>query len=112
MTHQERQRLIALVDAAPHRDEPLLSSALAAADPQFAEAYRLSANLFSVHLPADDREQLRDGIDADIRQPLIHAPPASYRRNRPSRRAGLLDGHENRYRLIRRRRPGHVARPL
>lgn len=68
VTDQERQRLIALVDAASERDEPLLSSVLAAADPQLAEAYRLSANLLSGHLPADDREVLRDVIDADVRQ--------------------------------------------
>ncbi|MGA5291596.1 hypothetical protein [Streptomyces pseudogriseolus] len=68
MTDQERQRLIALVDAASERDEPLLSSVLAAADPQLAEAYRLSANLLGGHLPADDREVLRDVIDADVRQ--------------------------------------------
>ncbi|MFJ5064604.1 hypothetical protein ACIP96_34940 [Streptomyces nigra] len=58
-TDQERQRLIALVDAASQRDEPLLSSVLAAGGPQLAEAYRL---------PADDRELLRDVIDADVRQ--------------------------------------------
>ncbi|WP_186780201.1 hypothetical protein [Streptomyces salinarius] len=68
MTGQERQRLIALVDAASQRDEPLLSSILAAADPQLAEAYRLSANLLGGHLPADDREILREVIDADVHQ--------------------------------------------
>ncbi|MER5914993.1 hypothetical protein ABT124_32155 [Streptomyces sp. NPDC001982] len=68
MTDQERQRLVALVDAASERDEPLLSSILAAGDPQLAEAYRLSANLLGGHLPADDREVLRDVIDADVRQ--------------------------------------------
>lgn len=68
MIDQERQRLIALVDTASQRDEPLLSSVLAAADPQLAEAYRLSANLLGGHLPADDRELLRDVIDADVRQ--------------------------------------------
>jgi hypothetical protein len=68
MTDQERQRLIALVDAASQRDEPLLCSVLAAADPQLAEAYRLSTNLLGGHLPADDREVLRDVIDADVRQ--------------------------------------------
>ncbi|MFF1407492.1 hypothetical protein [Streptomyces sp. NPDC058294] len=68
MTDQERQRLIALVDAASKRDEPLLSSVLAAGDPQLAGAYRLSANLLDGHLPADDRELLRDVIDADVRQ--------------------------------------------
>ncbi|MFI1568156.1 hypothetical protein ACH4ZX_34920 [Streptomyces sp. NPDC020490] len=39
-----------------------------AGDPQMAEAYRLSANLLCGHLPADDREVLRDVIDADVRQ--------------------------------------------
>jgi hypothetical protein len=68
ITDQERQRLIALVDAASERDEPLLSSVLAAGDPQLAEAYRLSANILGGHLPADDREVLRDVIDADVRQ--------------------------------------------
>ncbi|MDC2960372.1 hypothetical protein PO587_38700 [Streptomyces gilvifuscus] len=68
MTDQERQHLIALVDAASERDEPLLSSVLAAADPQLAEAYRLSANLLGGHLPPDDRELLRDVIDADAHQ--------------------------------------------
>nr|BFD88358.1 hypothetical protein StreXyl84_77590 [Streptomyces sp. Xyl84] len=56
MTDREHQRLIALVDAASHRDEPLLSSVLTVGDPQLAEAYRLSANLFGGYLPADDRE--------------------------------------------------------
>ncbi|MDI1459041.1 hypothetical protein NHG22_35320, partial [Streptomyces sp. ATE26] len=68
MTYQERERLIALVDAASQGDEPLLSSVLAAGDPQLAEAYRLSANLHGGDLPADDRELLRDVIDADVRQ--------------------------------------------
>ncbi|MGW5788068.1 hypothetical protein ACWEWK_29260 [Streptomyces sp. NPDC003757] len=68
MTDRERQRLIALVDAASKRDEPLLSSVLAAADSLLAEAYRLSANLLGGHLPADYREVLRDVIDADVRQ--------------------------------------------
>ncbi|WP_324790415.1 hypothetical protein [Streptomyces sp. H51] len=68
MTDRERKRLIALVDAVSERDEPLLSSVLAAGDPHLAEAYRLSANLLGGHLPADDREVLRDVIDADVRQ--------------------------------------------
>ncbi|MFJ8113058.1 hypothetical protein [Streptomyces sp. NPDC096132] len=75
MTDQERQRLIALVDAASQRDEPLLSSVLAAADPQLAEAYRLSANLLGGHLPADDREVLRDVIDADVRHTHVYWRP-------------------------------------
>ncbi len=68
MTDPEPQRLITLVDAASQRDEPLLSSVLAAGDPQLAEAYWLSANLLGGDLPADDREVLRDVIDADVRQ--------------------------------------------
>ncbi|MER7191383.1 hypothetical protein [Streptomyces flaveolus] len=68
MSDTERQRLIALVDAASQPDEPLLSSILAAAEPQLAEAYRQSANLLGGHLPAHDREVLRDVIDADVRQ--------------------------------------------
>ncbi len=69
MSDTERQRLVALVDAASsQRDEPLLSSVLAAGDPQLAEAYRLSANLLGGRLPADDREVLWDVIDADVRQ--------------------------------------------
>ncbi|WP_424864342.1 hypothetical protein [Streptomyces sp. SAI-163] len=68
MTELERQRLVALVDAASKREEPLLSSILAAGDPAMAEAYRLSANLLGGDLPADDREVLRDVIDADVRQ--------------------------------------------
>ncbi|MEU5090583.1 hypothetical protein [Streptomyces sp. NPDC021356] len=76
MTDQERQRLTALVDAATRPDEPLLSSILAAGDPQLAEAYRLPANLLGGCLPADDREVLREVIDADVRH--THA----YRRRR------------------------------
>lgn len=68
MTDPERQRLIALVDAASQQDEPLLSSVLAAGDPQLAKAYRLSAISSVGDLPADDREVLRDVIDADVRQ--------------------------------------------
>ncbi|MFH9418928.1 MULTISPECIES: hypothetical protein [Streptomyces] len=68
MTEQERQQLVALVDAASEREEPLLSSILAAGDPAMAEAYRLSANLLGGGLPADDREVLREVIDADVRQ--------------------------------------------
>ncbi|MDI1456479.1 hypothetical protein ACWDU8_05790 [Streptomyces sp. NPDC003388] len=56
------------MDAASQRDEPLLSSVLTAGDPQLAEGYRLSANLHGGDLPADDRELLRDVIDADVRQ--------------------------------------------
>ncbi|MET8816467.1 hypothetical protein ABZW47_31260 [Streptomyces sp. NPDC004549] len=68
VTDRERERLVALVDAASERDEPLLSSILAAGDPHLAEAYRLSVNLLGGHLPEDDREVLRDVIDADVCQ--------------------------------------------
>ncbi|MFJ2627646.1 hypothetical protein ACIO6T_30670 [Streptomyces sp. NPDC087532] len=68
MSEVERRQLIVLVDEASERDEPLLSSVLAAGDPQLAEAYRLSANLLGGQLPADERELLRDVIDADVRQ--------------------------------------------
>lgn len=56
------------MDAGAERDEPLLTSILTAADAQLAKAYRLSANLLGGQLPADDREVLRDVIDADVRQ--------------------------------------------
>jgi hypothetical protein len=68
MSEDDRCRLVARMDAGCARDEPLLSSILAAGDPQLTEAYRLSANTLGGHLPANDRELLRDVIDADVRQ--------------------------------------------
>ncbi|MET7543802.1 hypothetical protein [Streptomyces sp. NPDC005507] len=60
--------MIVLADAAAKPDEPLLSSVLAAQDPQLAEAYRLSATSQGLHVPEQDRELLRDVIEADVRQ--------------------------------------------
>ncbi|TGB03228.1 hypothetical protein [Streptomyces sp. MZ04] len=68
ISEEERRQLVVRVDETSERDEPLLSSILAAGDPQLAEAYRLSANLLGGQLPAGDRELLRDVIDADVRQ--------------------------------------------
>ncbi|MGW8688021.1 hypothetical protein ACWGNN_44840 [Streptomyces sp. NPDC055817] len=68
MSEADRRSLIARVDEASERDEPLLSSVLAAGDPQLAEAYRLSANSCGGQLPPDDRELLWDVIDADVRK--------------------------------------------
>lgn len=68
MSEEDQRQLIARVDQAAQRDEPLLSSVLAAGDPQLAEAYRLSVNNFGGQLPADDRELLWDVIEADLRQ--------------------------------------------
>ncbi|MFJ9089774.1 hypothetical protein ACIRL3_45895 [Streptomyces sp. NPDC102384] len=68
MSELDRQRVILLVDAAAKPDEPLLSCVLAAREPQLAEAYRQSANAQGLHLPAEDRELLRDIIDADLRR--------------------------------------------
>ncbi|MEU5958243.1 hypothetical protein [Streptomyces sp. NPDC047525] len=68
MSEEDRRELIARVDEVAQRDEPLLSSILAAGDPQLAEAYRLSLINQGGHLPPEDREALRDVIDADVRQ--------------------------------------------
>ncbi|MFI0242090.1 hypothetical protein [Streptomyces sp. NPDC016845] len=68
MSQADRQRVLIQVDAAAAPDEPLLSSVLAAGDPAMVEAYRLSANAQGLELPSDDRELLRDVIDADLRQ--------------------------------------------
>ncbi|WP_051853523.1 hypothetical protein [Streptomyces aureocirculatus] len=65
MSEADRERLIMRVDATSKRDEPLLSSVLAAGDPLLAEAYRLSVNRLGGQLPPDDRELLREVIEAD-----------------------------------------------
>jgi uncharacterized membrane protein len=68
MSEEDRRRLIVRVDEAAHPNEPLLSSVLAAADPQMAEAYRMSANTYGGQLPEDERELLREVISADVQQ--------------------------------------------
>ncbi|WP_409240599.1 hypothetical protein [Streptomyces sp. PA5.6] len=62
----DRRQLLLLVDSAGGPGEPLLSSVLAAADAHLAEAYRLSVIHHGGHLPVDDREMLREVIDADV----------------------------------------------
>ncbi|MFE5689667.1 hypothetical protein [Streptomyces sp. NPDC056512] len=68
MSEADRRQVIVLVDAVAKADEPLLSCVLAARDPQLAEAYRLSATSQGLQVPEQDRELLRDVIEADVRQ--------------------------------------------
>ncbi|MFM9373294.1 hypothetical protein [Streptomyces sp. Da 82-17] len=66
MCAADRRQMLLLVDGAAQDGEPLLSSVLAAADPHLAEPYRLSVVHHGGYLPEDDREMLREVIDADV----------------------------------------------
>jgi hypothetical protein len=65
MTLADRVQVLTLVDQATPVDQALLSSLVAASDPDMATAYRKVAHALGLDAPADD-DDLRDVIEADV----------------------------------------------
>ncbi|MEU7031394.1 hypothetical protein AB0A60_32460 [Streptomyces sp. NPDC046275] len=63
----ERVQVLTMVDRARAGDEPLLSSLVAAGDPEFAPQYRRVVAALGLEAPDDD-DELRDVIEADVEQ--------------------------------------------
>ncbi|MFF9286447.1 hypothetical protein [Streptomyces griseosporeus] len=71
MTLADRTQVLTLVDQATPADQALLSSLLAAGDPDMMTSYRKVADALGLDVPADD-DQLRDVLEADIQQVHRH----------------------------------------
>ncbi|MEU8764700.1 hypothetical protein [Streptomyces sp. NPDC048659] len=67
LTTHERVQVLTMVDRAKTADAPLLSSLLAAGDPDFAPHYRSVITALGLEAPDDD-DTLRDVIEADVEQ--------------------------------------------
>ncbi|MFF3932900.1 hypothetical protein [Streptomyces hirsutus] len=71
MTAAERITVLTLVDQQTPKDQPLLSSLVAAGDPGMAASYREVAAALGLEVPADD-DELRDVLEADVQQVHHH----------------------------------------
>lgn len=71
MTIAERISVLTLVDQLTPKDQPLLSSLVAAGDPGMAASYREVAAALGLEVPADD-DELRDVLEADVQQVHHH----------------------------------------
>lgn len=71
MTLADRIQVLTLVDQATPADQALLSSLVAAGDPDMTTSYRKVAGALGLDIPADD-DQLRDVLEADIQQVHHH----------------------------------------
>jgi hypothetical protein len=71
MTAAERTTVLILVDQQTPKDQPLLSSLVAAGDSGMAASYRDVAAALGLEVPADD-EGLRDVLEADVQQVHHH----------------------------------------
>ncbi|MFI8301320.1 hypothetical protein ACIGCZ_36020 [Streptomyces nigra] len=71
MTAAERIMVLTLVDQQTPKDQPLLSSLVAAGDPGMAASYREVAAALGLEVPADD-DELRDVLEADVQQVHHH----------------------------------------
>ncbi|MBZ9643177.1 hypothetical protein [Streptomyces sp. PSKA30] len=67
MTLADRVQVLTLVDQATPTDQALLSSLLAAGDPDMTTSYRQVAGALGLDVPADD-DDLRDVLEADVQQ--------------------------------------------
>ncbi|MGW1496391.1 hypothetical protein [Streptomyces sp. NPDC002402] len=67
MTLADRVQVLILVDQATPNDQALLSSLVAAGDPDMTTSYRKVADALGLGMPADD-DDLRDVLEADVRQ--------------------------------------------
>ncbi|MEU5632153.1 hypothetical protein ACH47C_23585 [Streptomyces rishiriensis] len=67
MTLADRVQVLTLVDQATPADQALLSSLVAAGDPDMTTSYRKAAAALGLDLPAGD-DDLRDVLDADVQQ--------------------------------------------
>ncbi|MFG2463368.1 hypothetical protein ACGFWE_40835 [Streptomyces sp. NPDC048523] len=71
MTLADRIQVLTLVDQTTPADQALLSSLVAAGDPDMTTAYRKVAAVLGLDLPSDD-DDLRDVLDADVQQVHHH----------------------------------------
>ncbi|MFH8663079.1 hypothetical protein [Streptomyces afghaniensis] len=67
MTLADRVQVLTLVDQATPADQALLSSLVAAGDPDMATSYRKVAAALGLDVPAGD-DDLRDVLKADVQQ--------------------------------------------
>lgn len=71
MTLADRIQVMILVDQATPADQALLSSLVAAGDPDMTTSYRKVAGALGLDLPDDD-DDLRDVLEADMQQVHYH----------------------------------------
>ncbi|MEV0449868.1 hypothetical protein [Streptomyces sp. NPDC050600] len=71
LNSHERVQVLTMVDRAKAGDEPLLSSLVAAGDPDFASHYRSVIAALGLEAPEDD-DTLRDVIEADVEQVFMN----------------------------------------
>jgi hypothetical protein len=71
MTLADRVQVLTLVDRATPADQALLSSLVAAGDPDMTTSYREVATALGLDVPADD-DDLRDVLEADVQQVHHH----------------------------------------
>ncbi|MER7983828.1 hypothetical protein [Streptomyces sp. NPDC095817] len=71
MTAAERVDVLIRVDQQTPKDQPLLSSLIAAGDPSLTAAYREIAAALGLDAPEDD-DGLRDVLEADVQQVHLH----------------------------------------
>lgn len=71
MTLADRVEVLTLVDQATPADQALLSSLVAAGDPDMMTSYRKVAGALGLDVPADDND-LRDILEADVQQVHHH----------------------------------------
>lgn len=71
MTLADRIQVLTLVDQATPANLALLSSLIAAGDPDMAASYRKIAGALGMDLPTDDND-LRDVLEADVQQVHLH----------------------------------------
>ncbi|MEU1107253.1 hypothetical protein ABZ408_40945 [Streptomyces tibetensis] len=67
MTLADRVQVLTLVDQATPADQALLSSLVAAGDPDMATSYRQVATALGLDVPGGD-DDLRDVLKADVQQ--------------------------------------------
>ncbi|MFJ3229153.1 hypothetical protein ACIPJS_38190 [Streptomyces sp. NPDC086783] len=71
MTDAERVDVLIRVDQQTPKDEPLLSSLIAAGDPSLTSAYREIVAALGLDAPEGD-DELRDVLEADVQQVHLH----------------------------------------
>ncbi|MFE4995506.1 hypothetical protein ACFRH4_29955 [Streptomyces mirabilis] len=71
MTADERVSVLILVDQQTPKDQPLLSSLIAAGDPSLTSSYRKIVSALGLDAPEGD-DELRDVLEADVQQVHFH----------------------------------------
>ncbi|MGH3803082.1 MAG: hypothetical protein ACRDTD_23725 [Pseudonocardiaceae bacterium] len=74
MSAAERVSILILVDQQTPKDQPLLSSLIAAGDPSLTPAYRQIVSALGLEAPEGD-DELRDVLEADVAQVHLHWAP-------------------------------------